>query len=643
MSRCLLAVVGLILTGVSARAGLDPELDKPYQLRVVLSMGESREFTRLFRDRVKRGLQDALQAALANLGQVEVVDRDSLEKELQGEEPPRKERRASLERTLNLMDAVNKHGLKDALDNWKEVSETKTHFVLIQSVDGQYEVRARQFDGLTGLAGPLVRQARTADRELVVRTAALLIDQDFGLVGTVAANARGSEVQILLKGGALGPLTPWVARGQVFAVVQIKQGSGGLRAFRMSDTLLQVREEPKQGVCVCRLLHRYEEPLSAGPAVVGYRCLKLGTTRGKLRIHLVDEKDRSHGVQRIRVTGTDITPGEEAYTSTHSNGFSDSLGPYQHVALLEILGSADEALSGKIPVEILGDRVVVCRVPRNTGAEKSGQLESSKQELLRRIKDSLLATSGLVKDLNEISKNPEAREEALRRARAGLDDLQTDLTTYTQEQARLSQAKAPNLELVGDGLRLLEEKKKRFQEYVTELEDVINKEKDPVRAELRFKAKQARLLEEDAQYQQAIELYEEVVAKGADLPQHKQYADHLEELKNEWEPKSEKHRQARAFIYETWPKVESAVKLKGRLVEAQAALHACQEAQDRLSPRMLLKANTAHLNRLTNQLETILASTSIDDKEEGKVILEVKEGLVKLTDDTIRFLKQAAK
>src|SRR5262245_30765643 len=101
MSRYLLVIVCLILSGASARAGLDPELDKPYQLRVVLRMGENREFTPLFQDRVKRGLQDALQAALGNLGQVEVVDRASLEKEVQAKEPPAKDRLDSLERTIN--------------------------------------------------------------------------------------------------------------------------------------------------------------------------------------------------------------------------------------------------------------------------------------------------------------------------------------------------------------------------------------------------------------------------------------------------------------------------------------------------------------------------------------------------------------
>jgi hypothetical protein len=644
MSRYLMVVLGLISFVPSAWAALDPELDKPYHLRVVLSMGENREFTPLFKDRVKRGLQDALQAALGNLGQVEVVDRGSLERELQAREPSGKDRLASLEQTLNLIEAVKEHGLKEALDTWKEVSEIKTHFVIIQSVDGHYEIQTRQFDGLTGLASPVVRQERTDDRELVVRTAALLIDHDLGIVGTVEANPRGPEVRVFLKGGALGSLTPWVGKGQVFAVAEIKQGTGGQRAFRVGETLLQVLEEPKQGVCRCRLLHRYENPLAFGPAVLGYRCLRLGTTKGELRIHLVDEKDRSPGVQRIRISGNDITPGKTNDVATNSDGFTPPLGTtYHHVAFVQIL-TGDTPLSGQIPVEILGDQVVVCRMHVDAKAEKSGRFEFDKKHLLLRLNDSLLAASGLVSELNQISKNPNARAEALQRAQAGLKDLQTDLTTYRQEQARLSELDQKlDLQVVREGLGKLDQKREEFQEYIASLERVIKEEKDPVRAELINKADQAKLLDKDAQYDQAIALYEEVVKKGANQPFIQGYAKRLEELKQEWELKSEKHRQARAFIYETWPKQESAAQLKARLTQAQDALKTFQEVGDRLSPRMLLKANTAHFNRLAKRLDAILASTSPEDREEGKIILEVKDGLVKLTDDAANFLKQAKK
>src|SRR5262249_44146524 len=152
MSRFLLAAGIFALVPSFAAAQLDPELNKPYHLRVVLRMAENRMFTPLFKDRVRRGLQDGLQAALGNLGQVEVVTRSALVKQLKTEEAPlAPELRQSLERTLRLLEEVDGKGLQQALDEWKEVSQTKTHFVLLNVVDGQYEIQARQFDGLSGL------------------------------------------------------------------------------------------------------------------------------------------------------------------------------------------------------------------------------------------------------------------------------------------------------------------------------------------------------------------------------------------------------------------------------------------------------------------------------------------------------------
>src|SRR5262249_20135045 len=98
MSRFLLVIVCLTLASPAAMA-LDPEVARPYHLRVVVRMAENRVFTPLFKDQVKRGLQASLQAALGNLGQVEVVTRVALRKELEATDPPpSSERRQSLQR-----------------------------------------------------------------------------------------------------------------------------------------------------------------------------------------------------------------------------------------------------------------------------------------------------------------------------------------------------------------------------------------------------------------------------------------------------------------------------------------------------------------------------------------------------------------
>src|SRR5205823_5686660 len=131
-------------------------------------------------EQVSRELRDGLQAAFGNMGIVKVID----------EHP--------------LLPDIERLGLGSPLDREKKVSETKTHFVLIDFVNGQYEVQARQHDGLTGLVSPVIRRDRTTDRQFVARAATLLIDQDLGVVGTLEEQPKGDNVRIVLKGSGLG-------------------------------------------------------------------------------------------------------------------------------------------------------------------------------------------------------------------------------------------------------------------------------------------------------------------------------------------------------------------------------------------------------------------------------------------------------
>ena len=107
-----------------------------------------------------------------------------------------------------------------ALDGYKSSNGTKTHVVLLDFVDGQYEIQAGQHDGSTGMTSP-VRRARTVDRQFVARTVALLIDRDFGLVGTLDPDTRGGRVKVTIKGSGLGvPIDRWLKKDDVFAVAR---------------------------------------------------------------------------------------------------------------------------------------------------------------------------------------------------------------------------------------------------------------------------------------------------------------------------------------------------------------------------------------------------------------------------------------
>jgi hypothetical protein len=286
-----IAIALLLLAAAASpvRAQLDPEVNTPYRLRVVLHFADNRSLTKVFKEQVERELHDGLQAAYGDLCNVEVV-----------REHPR-------------LNEVVSQGLQ-ALDNWKEVSDVKTHFVLIDFADGQYEIQARQHDGLTGQASPVVRRQLERDRQFVSRTAALLIGPDFGLVGTITDKGDSQTVKVTLKGSGLGvPLDRWVKKDEVFALVAVGPGSGGLRAVRVPWALLQVQQEPANGVCTCRLFHRHPDPLGGGAGLLGHRCLLIGTTEAPLRIRLVranaktltPEPNRAVQVRRYGFTGED--------------------------------------------------------------------------------------------------------------------------------------------------------------------------------------------------------------------------------------------------------------------------------------------------------------------------------------------------
>jgi len=130
------------------------------------------------------------------------------------------------------------------------------------------------------------------------------------------------------------------------------------------------------------------------------------------------------------------------------------------------------------------------------------------------------------------------------------------------------------------------------------------------------------------------------VQKAGSLPGFEAHARHLAKLKKAWEPKNEQHRQARQFIYRIWPKLETAAQIKAQMDSAFKALQTCKEVNDRKSPLKLLKANTAHATNLANRLQKIISSTKAEEQNEGKIIIELQEGLERLTKEASQFARE---
>src|SRR5262249_48609701 len=89
---------------------------------------------------------------------------------------------------------------------------------------------------------------------------------------------------------------------------------------------------------------------------------------------------------------------------------------------------------------------------------------------------------------------------------------------------------------------------------------------------------QARLLEGQADFGQAIAPYEKILQIRPSQPN---VGEHLKQLKQGWELKGDKHAAARTFVYETWPTLDVAG-LKKNLETARQHLATLKAVGDRL-------------------------------------------------------------
>jgi hypothetical protein len=591
---CLLSsLCSLCLCGESR--ALDPELTTPYKVQVVLRVAPNRALTPIFKEQLRRDLQQGLQAALGAMGEVEVIDPAEVPADKQ--EPLWKE--------------VAAKGLQAGLDKASQAAApVKTHFVHVDYVDGQYEIQARQYDGLTGTASPAVRRERTPDREFVARTAALLVDRDFGVVGTVTG-ADDKAVRVAFKGGGLKvPLDRWVKKGDVFALVQVSPDG---RTARLPWTLLQADEAPgEDGTCPCKLWPPQQRPLTASGAE--YRCLKLGTVKAPVRLRVLEvAKQGPPKAPRepviIYVSRQGFDDGTRIQGVSDGDGFyatdKEEKPLYDGVAFVTILSGGQ--VRARVPVALVDEQTI--RLPIRPADESPRALWQAalwERDLIREQ----LKLNELFKSLNEDigpGKGAERREAALKRARGELEKLDDNIRRYRREQGELQPAKPKPGEkppdLSGGIARLqdLDNGRKELAGWVASLEKLLKEQGAGEGQEVLAAFEQARNFEKQADYGKAIDLYEKVLAKTKE-PKLEQ---RLEKLKEAWKPKSDEHAKARSFIYDTWPKLEPRAVTKERVKEAQAALAVCRKVKDPLGPRKLLAVASLHSKQLSQQLKEL--------------------------------------
>src|SRR5262245_4446512 len=272
----VVSLLAVLFLSAPAPAALPPDANEKYPLTVVVRCGAHNWLGDQFRDDLRNDLTGILQDALGAMADVKVVD---LKKDLPAETDP-------------LWKDFSAKGFA-ALDVPRDLTGVKTHFLRVDFVNGQYELQARQHDGLTGFVSTL-RRGRTADRSLVTRLAGQMIAHDFSVVGTVTGSGdnvdgQGSATVAFRAGALAASLDRWVHKNDVFAVYGIvRAGDNKERGRRELDTLVQVTDDPKNGTAPARIVFRKDNPLKSAAAYLGFRCVRLDTSVGPMRLRLVD-------------------------------------------------------------------------------------------------------------------------------------------------------------------------------------------------------------------------------------------------------------------------------------------------------------------------------------------------------------------
>jgi hypothetical protein len=603
----------LALLTSNSRAALDPETKKPYQLRVVLQIASSRVFTPLFQEQVQLDVQNQLKIIFGDLARIEVT------------------------RTHPLLRDIETKGLDPALEGWESLSEVATHFVLLDYVAGTYQIQTRFHDGMTGQAAPFTQRKQTNDRSAVARTIVHWVEASFSPVGTVTAVA-GKDVTLKLKGGELGvSLSRWVKRGQVFAVSRLVDEGGRPRAGRLEWALLEVLDLQPKGVCRCKYRHRYQEDaLSESPGTLGYRALRLPTVKDLVKVQLLDDTTLQplDGVH-VRVQHAD--KGKPVELVTNRDGLASTRESFVHLALVEVLSG--NTVRAQFPVEVIEGRTVVARVKIQTDRESLAPLEVRRDAWLRRVYDNVRVSSERSLELSgQLNQSLGA---ALESGRKSLPLLEAEIKYLDREHEQLRQAvkeKKLSYDLREGEQQIAELRKqaKELQAFVQRIEGVIKEAAgDEKSLGLHKLYERAQLLEREAEFDPAIRLYEQVVQAS---PEQTKIRAHLDQLKEAWKEKGDKHAGARKFIYQTWPALDVAG-LQAKMAEAKAALAICRDADDKLTPQKLLRViNVTHTANLKKQLDTLKRRDSEDNRNQAKRVVQISGDLLRLHNEASAFV-----
>lgn len=591
-----------------------PVMMTPYQITIVIHVVPHPLLTPLFVTAVKNEVRDAIQRDLGPTGVVQVV-----------EEHP-------------FMQEVETGGWK-ALDTLTDITDSKTHLIRIGYNDGEYEIQARQVDGYTGLVSPL-RRAATGDRLWVARQAALLVAQDFGVVGEITEFVEKTAA-VTLKAANLGTAESIrVQSGEVFAISHLVRGQDGkLRGQLVQEAVLFVTGIREGGACTTRVFNRLQN-LKAGRDTVGFRAIKLGTRYAQLQLKLVDTKTGAPvaGAEVQLIPGADenLTPIKLGATDTTGRIRSNQV--FHHVAFVRILRDGQTRAAAAVP--LLDDQPIEFRISGTQSAEAFAEFEYYFRQWKRPMGETM-ATLEVKFEEFRADLGAQKPEEALKKAEEMVEWLNKETQELTEQFEKVKEVvkaaktdadktverQIDNMVKEGEGnLKYLDDAAKNIGKWIADA-------KNPSPATQKFN--EGKIALDNGKIDEAIKLFRQSVELDKSNAGRKRVYD---KLNRAWTIKNPAHREARNLITQQWAKITDYQKLNDEFGAVEKTLKVLEEAGDFLTAQLLLKANSDHITNLNKIAGQLSPQTNQDDAEKYEAIASVANSLRLLNEAVLEFI-----
>lgn len=643
-------IAALMIVGVAqssfAQTKLDPDVNLPYRWRIAIDLPRHPIFSQSVVERLCRQIAATLQTQLGTSGAVEVFELS---------DPPEPE--------LPIWAALRDRGFA-ALepDASREITPVKLHFLKIDydSGTGIFNMTARQLDGFTGLASPLARRQSVRSLETLARYAALMIEPDFGAVGTVdIVPGDADSVFITLRGHAVSPVEGWVKVGDVFAVSAIREttlptkptpgkpidrfatGPRIRTGVPIPSTYLKVTESVNNGVCKCAILTRWRDPFGRdvlgrdARRRIGVRAMKLATIEQPVRVKLVAADGSPHtrgSLFKVAATDRDFRTIPAADdTFDLRKGIYQSPRTLRNVACVTV--SLGEGRPQQFPVPVLSTDPVVLKFELKPEDEEKAIFQRECNDLRGRVAELSTEQVALFSAMNLLLDQSKNRD-ALSRAKDGRGRIELSSKALEEElkQVRERATAAPAasdestkavLDACEKQLLAIAAGQTKLLNTLTLLETGVKASGSPERLEKEFRAKELaeRIKDHIAKgdIPDALDAYDQLIST---VPDQQDLKDAREKLLAEWTPKDEEHRKSREML-KLWQQAKTAAEFRDGINQMKKAIEVFKAKKDRLGLRKFLNTMEPAYAALSLLVNAVDGTT-----EEGPKQLVALENIV---------------